>query len=133
MAKKAITGVTKVMRVRVNGRREAMQNDRSELIFEVGSQSSRLAVSDGTHQEASRIATIKALRKAHREDVTDLTIESPNALLEGHMAKNWRRTAQGHVALDADIAALTEEFDSVKWITAPSSPSTGAAQTPRKA
>lgn len=89
---------------------------RTQLIVQINGRSTSTWHSQATHQEAVYVATIKAMRRAHKENVTDLTIDSPNNIVEGHMTKDWKRNEARLLPFQNDIAELVKDFDSVNWL-----------------
>lgn len=70
---------------------------------------------DATSQEAIYVATHKAIRKAHTDGVTHLTLDSPNTVVKGHLQDGWKRSQPSLHQFQKDIEALMDEFDEVRW------------------
>lgn len=116
MAKQEDTGITVARTVRVGGRRRVGADGRVELTVEVDGRSTTTTYEEATHQEAIYVATVKAMRRADADAVTLLEIDSPNNLVKGHMAEDWKRREKRLTPFQEDIARLMERFDDVEWL-----------------
>ncbi|MEG3159379.1 hypothetical protein U1763_02580 [Sphingomonas sp. LB2R24] len=102
--------------MKVVGRRKDAADGRADLIVEIDGRSTTTVYNQATHQEAIYVATVKAMRRANNDGVTDLTIQSANNLVEGHVELDWRSREERLTTFRSDVTALKAEFDSVKWI-----------------
>jgi ribonuclease HI len=99
----------------VEGRSKPVNEDRVSMTMVVDDVATTTKHGDATANEAVFIAAQKALRKAHAEDVTHLTIMSPNSLLKGHMQDGWKRRHEGLHPFQDAIDELVSDFDQVVW------------------
>jgi ribonuclease HI len=116
LAKKTITGCSLERTVRIAGRRKDAADGRAELIVEIDGRSTTTVYGEATHQEAIYVATVKVMRRANADGITDLTIQSANNLVEGQVVKDWRLREPRLATFQRDVIALKDEFDSVTWV-----------------
>lgn len=115
MAKRTDTGKSMVRVIKVGGSANTAQGDRALLITSVDGVEQKTKHQMATSQDAIYVATIKAIRAADAAGVTDLTIESSNNLVKGHMELNWKRKQPSLHAFQDEIKMWTEKFDSLRW------------------
>lgn len=115
MARAQITGRRMDRTVSVGGHSRAASPDRVHMTALVDGKPTTTKHAKATSQEAIYVATHKAIRKAHAEGITHLTLDSPNTVVRGHLQEGWRRTQIGLHQFQQDIEALIEEFDEVRW------------------
>ena len=100
---------------RVGGLSRPTEAGRVLVTAIVDSKSTTTRHANATSQEAIYVATHKAIRQAHAEGVTHLTIESPNTVVRGHLQDGWKRGQSNFHQFQQTIENLMEEFDEVCW------------------
>ena len=115
MAKQMNTGKSIARVIKVGGRANTIEGGRSLLITSVDGIEQKTKHPMATSQDAIYMATLKAIRAADAAGVTDLTIESSNNLVRGHMELGWKRKQPTLHGLQDEIDAWAEKFDSLRW------------------
>jgi len=115
MAKQRDTGKSLTRVIKVEGRAKATEDGRLLLITSVDGVEQKTKHQLATSQDAIYMATLKAIRAADTAGVTDLTIESSNNLVKGHMELGWKRKQPTLHGLQNEIGAWAEKFDSLRW------------------
>lgn len=115
MAKQINTGKAMVRVIKVGGSANKTEAGRALLITSVDGVEQKTKHQMATSQDAIYVATLKAIRSADAAGVTDLTIESSNNLVKGHMELEWQRKQASLHAFQDEIKAWTEKFDSLRW------------------
>lgn len=115
MARAQITGKQLARTVKVGGLSRPASAGRVLMTTLVDSKPTTTTHTDATSQEAIYVATHKAMRQAHSDGVTHLTLDSRNTVVKGHLQDGWKRSQANLHPFQEDIEALMDEFDEVRW------------------
>ena len=86
------------------------------MIAEFDDHATELTSKRESNQDGVYVATIRALRKADEEGVTDLTISSDTETVAKHINGDWARRQSNLHALQREVEDMIARFDTVQWI-----------------